>query len=117
MSFYSDIAATALSLLQKFGQTITLVRVTGASVDPVTGAAVAGTDASVTTTGVLGKFPDKLIDGTRILASDRRLILSNEQTPVMSDLVTVNGYNWTIIDIETVSPAGTDVIYICQVRR
>jgi len=117
MSFYSDIAATAKVLLQMYGQTITLVRKTGASINPVTGVEVAGTDASVTTTGLLGKFPDKLIDGTRILSSDRRLILSNEQTPVMSDKVTVNGYDWTIIDIETVSPAGTDVIYICQVRR
>lgn len=117
MSFYSGMAATALSLLQKFGQTITLVRKTGDSVDPVTGAVTAGTDASVTTTGVLSKYPDKMIDGERVLVGDRRLILSNEQVPVTSDLVTIGGYDWSIIEIDTVSPAGTDVIYICQVRR
>lgn len=110
-------AATALRLLTKFGQSITLARTTGSSVDPVTGTVTAGSDASVTTTGVLLKYPDSMIDGTRIIASDRRMIVSNEQVPDPSDKPTLNGQDWSIVNIETLSPAGTDVIYELQVRR
>ena len=118
MSFdYSKAAATALKLLTKFGMTITFVRTTGNSVDPITGVVTAGTDASVTTTGLLRKYPDNMIDGTRILASDRELILSDEQEPLPSDKPTINGEDWIIENIGTLSPAGTVVIYTCQVRR
>jgi len=52
MTFYAKMAATALKLLKKFGKPVTLKRVTGSSVDPITGVVTAGTDASVITTGV-----------------------------------------------------------------
>lgn len=116
-SFYASMAATSLRLLQKFGQSIVLARTTGEEIDPITGAVTAGTDASVTTTGVLLKYPDSMIDGTRILSSDRRMIISNEQVPQPSDKPTLNNQEWSIIGIETLSPAGTDVIYELQVRR
>jgi hypothetical protein len=110
-------AATALELLTEFGQSVTLSRETGGSIDPVTGVATAGTDASVITTGLIKQYSAKMIDGTRILASDRELVLSNEQVPLPSDKPVIGGEEWAIIDIKTVSPAGTDVCYFCQVRR
>lgn len=110
-------SATALGLLTKFGQSITLSRETGGSIDPVTGAVTPGADASVTTTGILLKYPDMMIDGTRILDSDRRLLISNEQIPQPSDKPLIDSQEWAIVNIETLSPAGTDVIYELQVRR
>ena len=117
MTFYANMAATALRLLDKFGRPVVLTRTTGESIDPVTGRTTPGTDASVTTTGLLKPYPDRMIDGTRILDSDRELILSNERVPVPSDKPTIGGENWSIVNIKTISPAGTDVIYFCQVRR
>lgn len=118
MSFYQNMAATSLRLLTKYGTSISLPRVTGGSVDPITGATVAGTDASVTTTGLLKTYPDSLIDGTRILQGDKVLILSNEQEPLPSDTPTVDGENWTIIRIRTIKPDdSTPVIYMVQVRK
>lgn len=118
MSFdYDKTAATALKLLTKFGQAIIFVRETGGSTDPITGVVTPGTDASVITTGLLRKYPDNMIDGTRILSSDRELILSNEQEPLPSDKPTINGETWSIESIGTLSPAGTVVIYTCQVRK
>ena len=114
---YDKTAATALKLLTRFGQTVTFVRVTGGSINPITGAEIAGTDACVTTTGLLRKYPDKMIDGTRILSGDRELILSNEQEPLPSDKPTINGEDWSIESIDTLSPAGTVVIYTVQVRK
>lgn len=114
---YDSMASTALALLENFGFDITLTRTTGASVDPVTGVETPGTDASVPTTGLIKPYPDRMIDGKRILASDRQLILSNEQEPLPADKPLVNGENWSIVDIITVSPAGTVVVYMVQVRR
>jgi hypothetical protein len=115
--FYDDMAATALELLAEFGQSVTLSRTTGGSIDPVTGAVTAGTDASVITTGLIKPYPDKMIDGTRILASDRELVLSNEQVPLSTDKPVIGGEEFAIVDIKTVSPAGTDVVYFCQARK
>ena len=117
MSFYDDMGAVALELLEEFGQSVTLSRETGGSTDPVTGEVTAGTDASVTTTGLIKPYPENMIDGTRILASDRELVLSNEHVPLPSDKPLIGGEEWAIVGIKTVSPAGTDVVYFCQVRR
>jgi len=116
-AFYADMAATAKDLLTDFGKTITLTRTTGTTYDPVTGATVAGTDASVTTTGLIKPYPDKLIDGTRIQSGDRELVLSNEQTPTMDDKPNIDGQQWSIINIKTVKPDdATPVVFFCQVR-
>lgn len=114
---YASMADTALALLERFGSTITLTRTTGSSTNPITGVETPGSDASVTTTGLLKPYPDRMVDGNRILASDRQLVLSNEQEPLPSDKPVVGGENWSIVDITTVSPAGTVVVYFCQVRR
>lgn len=118
MAFYDDMAATALELLQEFGTTVTLPRTTGGSTDPITGEVTAGTDASVTTTGLIKPYPDRMIDGTRILQGDRELVLSNEHQPLPTDHPTIGGENWAIVGIKTVKPDGaTPVVYFCQVRR
>lgn len=114
---YSRPAATALRLLTKFGQSVTLSRKTGASTNPITGAVTAGTDASVVTTGLIKPYPDNMVDGSRILDSDRELVLSSEYEPLPSDKPIVNGEEWAIVRIKTVSPAGTPVVYFVQVRR
>lgn len=118
MSFYSDMAATALELLTEFGAAVTLPRTTGGSIDPIDGYTVAGSDASVTTTGLLLPYKDSMIDGTRILSGDKELVLSNEQAPLPSDKPTIGGENWSIVSIKTIKPdAATPVVYFCQLRR
>ena len=116
-SFYESLGNTALSLLVKFGQSITLSRETGGSTDPITGVVTPGTDASVVTTGIIKPYPDAMIDGARILDSDRELIISNEQVPQPTDKPIIGGEEWSIVNITTISPSGADVIYKIQVRR
>lgn len=114
---YAEAARDALEALQESGATVTLPRKTGDSIDPVTGAVVVGADATVTTTGIIIAYPDKLIDGTRILTGDRKLILSNEQKPVSTDKPTIGGKVWQIASIKEIAPDGaTPIVYICQVR-
>ena len=118
MSFnYDKLGDTAVNLLTKFGGPITLSRKVGASTNPITGATMGGTDESVVTTGLLKPYPDSMVDGTRILNSDRELVLSNEQDPSPTDKPVINGEEWSIISIKTVKPYDTVVAYFCQVRR
>jgi hypothetical protein len=114
---YVKMAATALKLLERFGGDVVFAREIGGSINPITGAIVAGTDASVTTTGLLKKYPDKMIDGTRILTGDRELVLSNEQEPLPSDKPIIAGEEWSIVEINTAKPFDTVIVYFCQLRR
>lgn len=114
---YTKPAATALKLLTKFGKTVTLARTTGNSIDPITGIAIDGTDASVTTTGLIKNYADGVIDGARILSGDKELVLSNEQVPTLTDQVTIDSQTWSIVAIKTISPADAVVCYFCQVRK
>jgi len=118
MPFYTNMGAVALDLLTKFGTSIILNRTVGNSVDPITGVVVSGVDASVTTTGLVRPYPDKVIDGKRILVGDRELVLSNEQVPQPSDRVVLNGEEWSIVGVKTIQPdTATTVVYFAQVRR
>jgi hypothetical protein len=116
-AFYNRMAATASRLLFKFGGEVSVVRNTGGSVNPVTGAVTPGTNATLKAKGLLNKFDDSLIDGTRIKASDRVLIMDNTFEPLMTDRPTIGGQNWTIVEINTVKPANVPVVYALQVRR
>ena len=110
-------AAVALSMLKEFGTTMTLTRSTGGEVNPITGEILDGTTSSITTTGLLKPYANKLIDGTRILSGDKELVLSNEQVPLPTDKPIIGGKTWSIIDIKTIAPDdSTTVCYFVQVR-
>lgn len=117
MSFYDKMAATALKLLTKFGADVTIKRETGGSTNPVTGEVIAGVDASVVSKGLIKPYPDKMIDGTRILDSDRLLVMSSENVILPSDKPFIDGEDWAIVNIKTVKPTDTTVVYFVQVRR
>jgi len=110
-------ADMTVELLTEFGQSVTLKRSTGNSIDPVTGVVTAGTDASVVTTGVLKPYPSRMVDGVRILSTDRELTVTNEQIPTPTDKVTMNSQDWAIVGITEMNPAGTVIAYKLQVRR
>lgn len=114
--FYLKLAATALKLLAKFGKPVILKRETGGSNHPITGVITAPVDASVTTTGLIKPYPEKMIDGTRILEGDRELVLSSEHEPLPGDRPIVNGEELTIVRIKTVKPADVSIVYFVQVR-
>lgn len=117
-TFYTHMAATATRLLTKFGKHVTLVRSTGSSYDPVTGAAVPVMTANVSGVGLLKPFPDVMVDSTRVLASDRLLVLDATAEPMADDRPQINGEDWTIVDIKTVKPDdATAVVYFVHVRK
>ena len=119
MNFYERMQATANRLLKSKGQAITITRQTAGAYDPATGA------ATVTTTtqsgwGAVFEYAAKNIDGNLIQAGDKQLLLSAINAagtaltaPQVNDTVNVGG---TITQIKTLSPAGTTVMFDCNLR-
>lgn len=115
--YYAKMADTAARLLDRFGSAITINRTIGESIHPVTGVVTPGSVTTFTPNGVLTKFPDELIDGTRILRSDRKLILDDTVAPLVTDKPVIQGEEWSVQEVMTVEPAGTPIVYECIVRK
>ena len=117
MSFYGEMADVVTGLLAEFGKPITLTRTVAQSIDPVTGEVTPGMETSFAPNGVMKSYPDKAIDGTRILSGDKQLILDPSVEPLMTDVATVKGERWVIQEVEAVNPAGTPLAYKARVRK
>lgn len=116
MTFYDDMAATALELLAEFGAPQTIQRVTTGAYDPATGSASVST-SNLITTGLARSYKAHMIDGTRIKAGDKEMVLSNEQAPQLPDKILVGAEPWSIVNIDEISPAGTVIAYRVQIRK
>lgn len=116
-AFYNSMAATASKLITKFGAVGEIKRTTGDSIDPVTGNVTAGTTVIYTPNTIVQKYADELIDGARILSSDRMIILDNTIEPISTDTITIGGENWSIVSIRESNPAGIPLVYFVQARR
>jgi len=114
MSFYGNLASTATRLLTKYGQSLTFR--TQTTFDPVTGVE-SGSSADTTTIGIAQRLPDNLIDGTRIKQSDKLFVIDSSYEPNMSDKLVIGSDLYSIQDIQTSSPAGTDLVYFVRVRK
>lgn len=120
MSFYIEMQSIADSLMSQYGQLVTLTHKTAGTYDPAT-----GTAATTTTTeigrGVVfdySRTKDGLsqADGTLILQGDKKLLLSpvGITAPKLDDTVIANSITFVIKNIKSLNPAGTVVMYECQ---
>lgn len=135
MSFYSDMVATALALLTKYGQTITHERDESTlwqkTIDPTTlkpvwtntstGAtsttAPTGVPVQTTGKGVLTNIKINQNDFKTVEAKDQILIANGAiPEPQIGDEFTVNSVRWGYKDHIKISPAGTDIVYKILVR-
>ncbi|WP_420478238.1 hypothetical protein [Brevundimonas sp. FT23028] len=114
---YARAAQTAQRLLQTFGATGAIRRQspgTGPSYDPGE-----PTLTDYPCTLALTKFSNREIDGARILATDRKALVSPavEEEPTTSDLlVTASGEKLTIVNVMVLRPETATVLYQLQVR-
>lgn len=118
MSFYPSLAATALSLLQEYGQSVTLSRTVRGTYDPATGAPAAGTTTTYTGTAAVFDYAQARIDGTDIRAGDQVAYLATDGVvlPLSGDTMTVGGVVYTVIRAGQLNPGGTAVLYDVQLR-
>jgi hypothetical protein len=122
MEFYAKMQATANRLLKGKGQSITLSRQTAGAYNVATGTA-AVTVTTQTAYGAMFEYGDKNIDGVLIQEGDKQLLLSALNSagtalvaPALNDTVTINTVVYTVVRIKPLSPAGTTVLFDCNIR-
>ena len=113
---YIEDRSDADELIAEFGQDGVLRRrvTTGPTYDPTEGASV---DHAVIFV-VLG-FSNYEVDGTRILATDKKVYLaagSLSVEPRLDDLLVIGGVVHRIIQVKPLAPSGTVVLWELQVR-
>ncbi len=116
---YTALQTKATNLLKNNGQEITFTYTSGEDIDPATGVVSdAGSITTVTGYGAATRYRNIEIDGDAILASDLRLICNSVSSePQVGWNVSVNSDSFRVMEVESVNPAGTNVIYICQIRK
>jgi hypothetical protein len=124
MTIYTNAAATALRLLTKYGQTVTLRKLGPAEYDPTTSTMTPTTTDYSVKGAVLDyariNFGETLQNGTLVQGADRRLILaSNVVRPSLNDHVFLTGGNeWVILEVKPVDPSSSSpVMYDCRIRQ
>jgi hypothetical protein len=110
---YSTMIGTAARLIDRFGRNVTRTRNVGGSVHPVTGAITVGTNTNTTWRGINEKIPLELIDGTRVLATDRMILLEAAASPLPEDKID----GWNIEEIEEIKPADNVIVWRVRIRK
>jgi hypothetical protein len=127
-TFYDRMAATALRLIERFGQTATLsdtpepdpddydpVTGKGAAIVPVTQPGqVILLDYTMQEAGIINAA------GSLVQQGDKKIMLAAKGLawpPTMTTTILADGLTWTIINIKTTNPAGTPLLYELHGRR
>jgi hypothetical protein len=115
---YTALQSTASRLLQDNGQAITFSYKTGEVINPATGTVTTpASDETVDGFGVAVNYKNAEIDGQTVLESDLKLLANNLATaPEVNWKVAVNGETWRVMQVMPINPAGTNVMYILQIR-
>lgn len=128
MAFYDEMADIASEMLEEFGQTMILKRVTAESYDPVTGITVPGeTERQPMTAivlpaskGTIEAFDNKLVGGTLIESNIRALKIAAKGLlwpPGPGCVVEHEGQDWQMLGATPSNPAGTPLIYSASIMR
>ena len=112
---YANTAATALRLLTRFGTAATVKVYGGTAYDPATGTTTP-TYADVATTAAVFDYDQKYIDGTLILAGDKRAYLAPAHAAKQGDKLAWQSVDYTVVAVKAIAPAGVVVLYEAQLR-
>lgn len=114
----TNISATASNMLAEYGEAVTVTFPDYGGTDPITGAvATGGADVVLIGKAYPSQYHKSDVDGQVIQAGDIRLILELlPQRPVVGCLVLVDGTTYRVMNSQIVRLAGSDVLYICQIR-
>jgi hypothetical protein len=112
-------AASIAKTLEKKGRAMTLSRTTAGTYNPVTGGSTP-TTATYTVHGITTSYGYNAYNdsNTLIQKGDKQAIFeAGILEPIPSDTLTIQGIIWKVISVDTINPAGTDLLYKCQIRK
>jgi len=117
MTFYSNLRdKTALPLLKKYGQQVTVTRRIYGDVNPGTGARAVTSTTTFTAYCAVFNYDKSYVDNTNVLASDKRAIIDGKAMPLINDTVTTDDGDFTVLNVNKTGPSGEAVIYELHLR-
>lgn len=123
-AFYDRMSATALNLIERFGQTITLRDTVPGEYDPVTGGSTPDVEVSQPAQAILQDYALQqagmsYAEGTVIKQGDKKILVAAQgiTPPTLTTTVLADGATWAIVNIKEINPAGTPLVYEIQGRR
>lgn len=123
-AFYDRMSATALRLIERFGQEITLRDTVPGEYDPVAGGSTPETTVDQTAQAILQDYALQqagmsYAEGTVIRQGDKKIMVAAQglTPPQLTTTVLADGATWTIVNIKEINPAGTPLVYELQGRR
>ncbi|MDT8372018.1 MAG: hypothetical protein RQ783_08525 [Gammaproteobacteria bacterium] len=119
-NIFTRVQSLASRQIGKLGQLINFKRAVAGTIDPVTGLGTAGTAITFAGTGLIFDYEKKLIDGVQIQTQDKRLLLEPDliggNEPMIDDVVTTIGGDFTVISVSPLAPDGMVIKYDVQLR-
>ena len=114
-AFYDDMRQTTLDLLTEFGKPVELLRVSNdpGDYDPVEGTFTPAPDTTLTGVGVLLDYAASEINGSSILATDRKMLYQGDALLVDDKY---NNYRAYWIDNLDPDESGTILVTV-QLRK
>lgn len=115
---YAELQAAADEAIAEAGMAAVLRRypsASGTAYNPTMGPPVETACVVVVTAFKLAE-----IDGSRVLATDKKALIAAGTTEVTPDpalRLVLNDVEHTIVDVQTIQPAATALLYKAQVRR
>ena len=108
----------AADIIAAKGQSVTLTYHSAGDYDTSSGTVTAA-DSSVATVGVVLPLSRGLkhMPGTNISVGDQQLLLPGDiDEPAVDTTATIDGKDFTIIEVAPLAPAGEALIYDCVIR-
>ena len=113
-----DLSATATAILKSLGDEtyLKITRTTGGAFDPVLGETTGASTSVLSAVGAVVGIDSKLVDSERIKMTDKMILLDNAIAPLMTDLITFDGLEHTVVQIMEVNHAGTIQLFkvVCR---
>jgi len=107
MTFSTDMAAVALSLINQFGGDCSIVRTTGGTLDPVT-RRMSGQINTVIDTVAVREDRKTWGEGGRLVTET---VLLTVTEPMVGDVVTFAGSTLRVTRVSAIAPSGGAIVY------
>jgi len=120
MSFnYSGLEETALRQIENFGRPVMYRSITTGSFNTRTGSITGDAVSETTIKAVLLAFRDSQIDVEFIRRCDKQALVAGASfaTPPKTNDIIDDGSDYKVVNVETVQPGDTVLIYKLQVRK
>ena len=115
---YGSIYNTAVAQINDKGRDFTYRAFTSGTYNPATGAVAGDSNADVTIKGVFTNIIVTKIDETALQRGDKFLLIAADVvTPNEKDAIIDGTDIYQVVNVATVQPGGTKLLYKLQVRK